>query len=77
MPGHRHNQKGKNAPQTNESPPKPWDDDLRNSALQRHVDYVDLAERVVQGITVWQDFDFEEANSSPSSRLPARKRPRR
>jgi hypothetical protein len=28
------------------------EDEVRNSALNGHVDYVDLAERVVQGVTV-------------------------
>jgi hypothetical protein len=77
MSEHRPGPAGKTPPQANEPPPKRWNDDLKDSAVERHVDYVDLAERVVQGITVRQDFDREEPDRSSSSRPVPRRPPRR
>ena len=74
MSEHRPDPLGKTAHHANESPPKRLNDDLKNSVVQRHVDYVDLAERVVQGITVRQDLDSEEPHRSSSSRRRVRRR---
>jgi hypothetical protein len=71
----RFGQTGNTTTRALESPPKRRSDDLKDSVVQRHVDYVDLAERVVQGITVRQDLDPEEADPSSSSRHLVRKRP--
>ena len=75
MSEHRTGQTEKILLRANESPPKGREDDVKDSVVQRHVDYVDLAERVVQGITVRQDLDAEEAGSSSSLRDAVRKRP--
>jgi hypothetical protein len=77
MSEHRTGETGKILLRANESPPKRGDDDVKDSIIQRHVDYVDLAERVVQGITVRQDLDPEEVGPSSPLRDPVRKRPGR
>jgi hypothetical protein len=61
---------GKSQPQSHEAPPK-HDDDVKNAAVQRHVDYIDLAERVSQGITVVQEIGPADRDTHG----PVRKRP--
>ena len=75
MSEHRTGRTEKILLRASESPPKRRDDDLKEAVVERHVDYVDLAERVVQGITVRQDLDPEEAAPSSSLRDAVRKRP--
>jgi hypothetical protein len=55
---------------------------VRGSALRGHIDYVDLTERVVQGVNVeWRDLAGRGEDSDPPSHhkssAASRKRPRR
>jgi hypothetical protein len=70
---HHPYQSSKSPPKADESP-SDRHGDLRSSALDRHVDYVDLAERVSQGITVLHNVphEHEPDEASPPQRVKRR-----